>query len=993
MARSPAVRGPKLVVAVVVSGMVALFLTPAAAQVSSAVLEGRVLDVYGGALAGARVRLTSAGGRPGLIATADPQGRFRYVVFEPGSYDLEIALDGYEPRDVAGLDIRIGDRLRLEIQLRLDTPGGLSATPPPPEVLRTMTSVGLHVTEDLLRDLPTGRDVVASAPITPGVWPDAVGLAVYGSTGAESAFSIDGLDTTGIELGLDGTRLPPEFVQDMQVTTAAYPAEFGRSTGGIVNVATRSGGNALHGDIFGFWEGNGLRADPSRSASTAGGAEWVRDAGWSRTEYGFTVGGPIVRDRLWFFTAFDRVDGDASFEYLVDSGGALPLTPSRAQRLDRTTTRDRYLVKLEWQPDPSHTVTASLFGDPTRDEGLLPGASLAGTPLSFSGEIDTGGRDGVVAVEGLVGDDVVWSARVGRHRDRRRLGGPGAAAPAYLDFTEPLGDGTVTFGWQGRESGFDAHTNLESHRDDIDLDVSTFLDDLAGHHELKAGIGFQDATTTADFWSGGAGQRIYRFACDPTIRYCGEPGAESPFYYRHLFYVSLPLGDPHELGPEDVLTPLVVETGAESPSAFVQDRWQVTPGLTVNLGLRWERQRLLNSDSDTAADIEDSWAPRLGFVWDATGDGRTRVYGHVGRYVSRVPMSTVVRAFSRRFEISTYNLSDDPGDVADDPHVFVNRVIPDPFVAVDPNIAAEAMDEIVAGAEVRISSDLTVGLMLIRRDLQRVIEDALGADGRAAIGNPGEGLLASSYDLGYAYGYGCPDGTDDCHQHPVVKPERRFEGLELVARKRFSNRWSVIASLLLSRLEGNYDGTYQTATGELDPHLSSAYAYSDFSVNGNGDLAADRRVQIRFDGIYRFDWGLVAGLSAHYRSGTPVTAMGTVAGFDRPLYFLSRRGAFGRTDAEYEADLHLGYPVALGSDLGLEVVADIFNLLDRQGETGRDNRYTLHEDYRVIDWTTGVTNPPIGPSDSERPPTNPAFNSADRWQPPRSVRLGIRLSF
>jgi hypothetical protein len=225
---------------------------------------------------------------------------------------------------------------------------------------------------------------------------------------------------------------------------------------------------------------------------------------------------------------------------------------------------------------------------------------------------------------------------------------------------------------------------------------------------------------------------------------------------------------------------------------------------------------------------------------------------------------------------------------------------------------------------------------------------------------------------------------------------REFTGVELTAHKRFSDNWQAIASLMWSRLEGNYDGNFQASTWELSPNWNTAYDYADFSVNNEGLLSNDRPWQLKFDGIYRFDFGLTTGLSTYYRSGKPMTAMGYSDWYGGWEYYLSERGAFGRSDDEWEADLHLGYPIRLGARLELNLLLDMFNIFNRQGETYRDMWYTdFYEEpaYQPLDWITGVPHEPIEPGDIDRPPTGPTWNTPVFWQDPRTIRLGVRLSF
>jgi hypothetical protein len=254
--------------------------------------------------------------------------------------------------------------------------------------------------------------------------------------------------------------------------------------------------------------------------------------------------------------------------------------------------------------------------------------------------------------------------------------------------------------------------------------------------------------------------------------------------------------------------------------------------------------------------------------------------------------------------------------------------------------------------------------------------------------------------IAYAYPGGlteCPGGGIDCHVREIPEPERQFTGVELALKKRFSKNFQFITSILWSQLKGNYDGNFQASTGQLDPNLNSAYDYADFSINNQGLLSNDRPWQFKFDGVYRFDFGLTTGLSTYYRTGTPMTAMGYCYGYGNWEYYLSERGAFGRSEAEWEADLHFGYPLKLGRGLELNLLVDIFNVFNRQGETGRYTRYDWNydgwEDYQPLDWMTGEPYPAIEPGDADRPPLNPAWNTSRWWQDPRTVRLGVRLSF
>jgi hypothetical protein len=218
---------------------------------------------------------------------------------------------------------------------------------------------------------------------------------------------------------------------------------------------------------------------------------------------------------------------------------------------------------------------------------------------------------------------------------------------------------------------------------------------------------------------------------------------------------------------------------------------------------------------------------------------------------------------------------------------------------------------------------------------------------------------------------------------PAPKPKRTYKAVELDATKRFSNNWEAIASYIYSKLDGNYDGEYAPFTNVgADPNISAAYDYYDFFTNGSnlskitnkGPLSNDRKEQLKLSGLYETPWKLSVGLSAYWRSGTPLTRYGYSDIYARYEFFLTERGAEGRTPDNYEADLHLGYPLTVGP-AKVNLLLDVFNLFNAQQPVLLDERWDFQE------------------SDNASPtPTNPNYKKPVLRTQPRSFRLGVRLS-
>src|SRR5437016_1642482 len=176
---------------------------------------------------------------------------------------------------------------------------------------------------------------------------------------------------------------------------------------------------------------------------------------------------------------------------------------------------------------------------------------------------------------------------------------------------------------------------------------------------------------------------------------------------------------------------------------------------------------------------------------------------------------------------------------------------------------------------------------------------------------------------------------------PAPRPHRRYRGVQIDATKRLSHHWQGMASYIYSKLDGNYDGEFAPFTNVgADPNISAAYDYYDFFTRGDisathdptitnkGPLSNDRRHQLKASGVYSTPWKLQIGVSAYWRSGTPLTRYGYSDAYGRYEFFLKQRGSEGRTPSNYEADAHLGYPISVGRGLQLNVMLDVFNLLN-----------------------------------------------------------------
>jgi outer membrane receptor for Fe3+-dicitrate len=957
-----------------IGAVVALLgVTPILAQTSGR-LFGTVTDKSGAAVPGAVVTATSPALQGVQTATTDGRGEFRFLSVPPGNYTVKVALSGFKTVERSGVVVGLDRTVELPISLEVATVSEtITVSGESPTIDTTSTTTGVNATADMFNRLPVQRDIYGIARVAAGTQDDGVGTVFYGSSGAENNYIIDGLNTTGAELGDKGKTLNFDFVEEIEVKTGGLPAEYGRMTGGVINVLTKSGGNQFKGDAFGFYEGGGLQSDNSTASKRPETTTTVTDID-KRWDFGGDLGGYLVKDKVWFFGAYNRTNRTDNVTVVRQL--STPGSPGPGSVVPRDTTRDLFAGKLTWSLSPNHTITGSVFGDPGEITG--PVFTIAGPSITWDGVNKIGSTDFVGRYDGTLSDSFLVRAMYGLHKEKSTIDGAGKSIPQLIDQT--VSPNSVANGF-----GFFQDQNFS--RDVFKLDLTKFL----GTHEIKVGGDYELTNTTNNNWNGGGGQRIYQRRSSGVI------------YYRHRFYVNdLASGfDRSDPNTWQIAAPLTSKPRSKSYAAYFQDSWKVTPYLTLNLGVRYELQDVQNRFNETAFKLNKNWAPRLGFIWDLTKNGKSKLYANYGRFYENVPQDINIRAFGGEVQCFCYNFSSDPADYLQDPNAPARQSLLGGAEPVDPNLKGQYIDEVLGGFEYEVAPNFVLGTKFTYRTLGRAIEDFLvdPENGTYAIANLGEGTLGKTI---YFYDY--------VGSAPAPKATRKNYSWEVTARKRFSNNWQFLASYVWQKLEGNYDGLFQNSTGQLDPNINSAFDYADFLINAQGRLSAERQHQLKFDGSYQFSGaldGLNIGFSTWYYSGLPLNAYGFSQAYNNWEYYLAPRGSVGRGPADWEADLHVSYPIKVGERSRINVIADIFNLFNRQAIAQYDERYNLTSDDVCAGIPNGLCNGdgglqyvpnsinPVGQlSDPRATATNPDYlKKGTAFTQPRSIRIGVRFTF
>ena len=1047
---------------IVALALVAAAAAPAHAQSAiTGAIAGRVVDGAGEPLAGVRVSVAGSphGRDPRARATATGgDGTYKLTGLAPGWY--VIAFDGRPRASTLRAGIRVHAGAVTTVIETLDGRARVVGVEPAPPL--DVSSAELRGTADrafLTRVPLPDRDALGAAGVWPGVQGDRAGLAVAGSSGLENRFYLDGLDVTGVRIGDAPALLLGELVEEVRLVTGGAGADQRGAPGGLVHVVTKRGSNRFAGSVFGTLAPRALAAARTRIARPPALVAVEVDRALT-ADFGADASGPLVRDRLWFYVGLapqlvrddhTRVTRRYTDCRRVLAGGRLsgcdPRPPGAGghadgepdvdpatgelvlDELDRTTrraTRTAYtaLARLDLALPPAHQAqlvalatpsrrrTPELHGEPgagVREDALRLDTAARWTTTLDGGATEleafagwhharraTGALDprlDAVPRQLVGGLDTAAIGALGLESARTIAGcTDGGAADPYPFLTNCQGGVRYALGGPGER---------EREREDrLGARVSAARRvEGAGAHELKAGLDLDVGhLAVARSYSGGALVSAGSSLAD-VLRWVelAAPGDDDPRFDRTC---TTPGRDGAVTSFRCAYVPGVeARARAVYGGAYLRDAWRPHPSLTLDAGLRYERQQLRAADRD-ALDLRGDLAPRLAATWDPSRIGEAKLFAAWGRYLQPVPLSLVARpheagAFLRQtFHAGAPDRPCGPPDprtglpgglgcLTPTGAPWTESVYGPTPMRRDADLRAPRLDELLAGGELVLGGDTRLGLALRRRALARVLED-VALDG-------GDGYLLA---------------------HPAGAT-RAYRAIELVAARRLTRGLFVQASYTYARTTGSYAGPLAAETGQLDPHRTSQFDFPELATNRSGPLPTDRPHLLKLDGHYTHalgrDHAITLGTRARALSGAPVSVLAAHAGYGADEVFLLPRGRFARAPFVHVVDVHAGYARRLPRGVVLELFADVFDALDGQQVSAIDQTYApsiartaggtpfqaaapiAGGAYEDLIWAKRIDG--AGAETSAALARNPNFGKPLARYAPRTVRLGARITF
>jgi hypothetical protein len=1034
----------------------------ALAQEVTGGVEGVVLDSSGATVPGAAVKIE--GGSTSRTSTTDTKGRYMLAQVPPGVYKVSATLPGFGPGVAERVTVAIGKAVTVNFTLKV---GGMAEEVTVTGDLRGIdtatTTIQTNVTTTTIESLPKGTqmgDLLKLAPAARGE-ANSGGTQIDGASGSENSFMIDGLETSNFRTGTLNTNnnLPFALIAEMQVKTSGFNAEFGGATGGVISVVTKSGTNDFRGTVGLDYAPSSLQGDPRealykfRSGSGASTIQLNEYLPYKKDDFKqyypvFALGGPVKRDRAWFFVSYSpqRYTGTRTTEYYTTDPRTRKLTAT--QPYDRTTTGQYLQGRLDVQASNSLRISAGYIWNPYSEDGLYPHSqiNLGGSPPSanFGGSTGTLTGNTLTSQQGGKQDGhnvslnatwtpnnrIIGNAKVARGFLNEMLNSE--MIPQLTRFrcvsSAPPSSAGCTVGFDTLPSGNTQKFNDASVRWIADASLGFFVDNLAGRHEFKAGYQFSKVTNEVD--SGYVPYGRIDLSYNYTIN--DLTGRNDPV-------------TPGAIGAGQAIRfGTIGKASNTAHSIYLQDTWKPTSRLTINAGVRLEKEDL-PSFNGFAPPISfgffDKWVPRLGVAYDITGDGRTKAFASFNRFQDRLKFELPRGSFGGDFyridyfeimpshpEYTYYTLERVLGNNKDvlggtcpivNPTGGLTRCQYDYRIAsnnpeatiydgaVDPNMKPFTQTEWSGGFERELMSNLSASVRYVHKQVDWAIEDAgfPTPEGSEAyiIGNPGSGLHAETAKL---FGYA-----------KTTKPERKYDALEFKLDRRFAKNFSLSLAYTYSKLRGNYSGLASSdEAGRTSPGVNRFFdlphlGFTAAGTSDSGPLATDRPHVFNAYGGYDLKWG--GSQTTHFsffttaQSGVPRTSFYTLYA----AAVLYGRNNLGRTPMFTNTDLMLSHQVRFGRRQSLTFEFNVLNLFDEKNTLGlADNPGYVNPSISTLKLPPSVTNEPEAinyvltngivsnydaflndPANPQRKDT--ALGMASAFQGPRAVRLAVRFSF
>jgi outer membrane receptor protein involved in Fe transport len=888
------------------------------AQRTTGTIVGSVTDDSGALMPGVTVSLRSdqVVGTQTSITGAD--GRFRFVALPPGSYDLAFALQGFATLNRRGVRVSVGSTVEENAQLKVTQLSEEVTVVGESPVVDTQTnSVSTNYDKDWVRNAPVRRfsffDLINAAPgvnqASNGAFANASSSS-FGSGTDENSYQLDGTDFTAPTTGEAWPYPNTDAIEEIEVLSLGAPAEYGGLQGAVFNVVTRQGSNEFYGDANFYYQSQGLTGRNTSDAED-GGFPYHRN---KYNDFTAQLGGPIVKDKLWFF---------ASYQYQRDDRAQPGVDPDFPVK----EAADRVFGKINWQINAKNKLQIAYHDDYYE----LPFPATAFTSPS-SIQVETGHNPSPgVTFTSILSDKTYIEARYSGfygkdHADPlnecaqpSRDCGP-RDNPRFLDFDTGETTGGIYYWYDG-----------EVWKSAATLKLSHFADDfLGGSHDFKFGVQYNSGGSE---YTLGYNDYIYTFS--ESYPGYGYGYSRLPYNYGGLM---------------------------KNVGVFADDTFRVNSRLTLNLGVRYDNSKgyfpeydILDKQGNptgqttNAVDKLFDWntiSPRVGFNYKLTNDGRTVLRGHYGRYYRGIVTGefaaltpSVPQLMLGVWDFENNQFFPDSLEVVSD----------NTNLRIDPNFDAPYTDQFTASLEREMFANFGVSLHYTHKRGNRYggYRD-IGGRYTPVTYLDDQGADATNQPITV---FRLDNDTSE-RLFQLTNPDdmfTRYNGVILQVNKRMADNWQMVSSLTLGKSEGRI-GSSSARQTPISGQFGTASVFGrnpNDSVNTDGLLVGDRSWQFKTQVVYEAPWKLLFGANLTLQSGLPwgrTIRVTDTTGFTTTIRADALDGD-KRVSSWKLLDLRAQKEFALGSRANLAVFADLLNTLNDDAYENVENSLGTADNY------------------------------------------------
>ncbi len=943
-------------------------LAPAFGQGATGSVKGQIVDASGEGVAGMTVVLSDA--RTGLtrVVTSRSDGRFQLQLV-PGAYTLKSSGSGYTSVTVEQVMVNVAAVTELTIPIEQSAIEEIVVYATSALLMATATGeTSLHLTRADVSMMPVPRNIESVALLAPGTVPgikpfgdDKTLVSFGGASVAENVYYIDGLNVSNFRTGLGGSSVPFEFYDQFQIKTGGYSAEFGRSTGGVINAVTRRGGNEFEFGVVAYFEPE-LWQGKSPDTTRADGSYYDLNSynSESSSTLDLYAGGPIIKDRLFFFALYEPQSSSAEYNWL-----------NSVDRLSKETIEnDFWGGNLTWNITDNHSLSYTAFSD-ERDivEQVFNydiDNKTTGEPFGDSTGF-RGGENHIVSYQGQVSDNFVVSALYGSNEyNLTDLSSNDNDCPIVVDELDSAAS---------QRPGCEVHTEIQTANDKREayrLDLAYYL----GNHKLRAGFDREDNVSfharvnsglalTPDLVGGArytyrtwdVGTELSNGAIVPDVNGDGSRVDLVVFGYAL------------DGGTFDTI----------SSAWYVEDTWEINNAFTLSVGIRNETFENFNGVGDLFFDIDDQWAPRVALSWSPGGRGDQRVTLNWGRYHLPIMAFPNIRLGGAVVNVDRHFVYDGNRDATTAAPVaigadgipttqelgsaisFGDGSVPEARGSLDTSLKPMYQDEWIIAYERDLGDDWVAGVRYIRRELQSLIEDVGTLDGLLAMGHTEDVFFNGTLACWFVMTNPGTDMTTFCDLDGdgvleetffpadtlgIPKARRTYDAVELTVKRTFGDDWSLQGSYTWSKNKGNTEGTVKSDIGQSGANLTQDFDFPQLMDGADGYLPNDRRHKLKLWGLYQANDRLMFSSNLFVQSGRPINSFGIghpdgTPFFGRTFYLqqpdgsfeFTPRGTAGRTDWLVQLNLAAIYSFEWGDHAEVVLSAEVFNVFDGDSAT------------------------------------------------------------